>query len=235
MKNNELKVTASNICNIIEKLDQPYKKNDFLGLKISKDNFKIIDNSVPILLSAPHAVKQFRESYRDNLKPADMNTGGIVEYLCGSCECNGIIRTFYKKDDPNYYADKNSIKYRNKICKIVKSKKIRLLLDIHGCNNNREYDIYIGTNKKRNLCSDRVICNKLCECLIKTGAKIVVDKELCASKKNNICKEVAAKMNIPCIQIEIRKEWRTTSIGLYKFIMAMESFIQEVRMNYIKI
>ena len=97
----------------------------------------------------------------------------------------------------------------------------------------REYDIYIGTNKKRNLSNDRVIYSKLCEYLIKTGAKIVVDKELCASKKNNICKEVAAKMNIPCIQIEIRKEWRTTSIGLYKLIMAMESFIQETKMNYI--
>ena len=42
MRNNELKVTISNICNIIEKLDQPYKKNDFLGLKVSKDNFKIL-------------------------------------------------------------------------------------------------------------------------------------------------------------------------------------------------
>lgn len=72
---------------------------NIIGVDAGSDNFKIIKGDMPILLSAPHAVKQIREG---KIKEEDRLTGAIVEYLCIKTGTNGIVRTYNHNDDPNY-------------------------------------------------------------------------------------------------------------------------------------
>lgn len=59
-------------------LDQRYEVNDCFGQEGEGWNFEVYEGNVPVLVSAPHAVKQLREG---RIKRQDGLTGGLVEYL----------------------------------------------------------------------------------------------------------------------------------------------------------
>lgn len=214
----------SELAGKIAEYNAPYEeKTANEGRRSFRKNYKLILNSSPVLLSAPHAVKQFRNGEK---KGKDINTGGIVEYLCESAGCCGIIRTFNKFDDPNYSPDKVSERYREEIRSFVRTSHCPLLLDIHGCADTRSYDIYIGTNHGKNIQGRIDLARQLADLLRKSGASVVIDEKLCASREYNICRETASQTQIPCMQIEIRNEWRTQPKYLEKLIPALESFIR---------
>lgn len=81
----------------ILKVNELYIQNNHNGIKSDGQNFKIINGKIPILLSAPHAVRQGRNG---NVKSAETLTGPIVEILCKTTGASGIIRTFNLDDDP---------------------------------------------------------------------------------------------------------------------------------------
>jgi len=109
----------------------------------SLTNYKFIRGNILILLSAPHAVNQGRNG---KIKVADANTGGITEYLCNTSNCYGIIRSYNKLDDPNKDDFGFGLSYKQKILSAIREYNIKLVLDIHGCNNSHDFDFCIGTN-----------------------------------------------------------------------------------------
>lgn len=86
-------------------LNEKYEANDYHGIKGEATNYRVILGKVPILVSAPHAVRQLREGM---LKERDGMTGGIVEYLCEELGVFGIVRIWEAGDDPNYAEDERS-------------------------------------------------------------------------------------------------------------------------------
>lgn len=130
------------IKNIIE-LEEKYESNQYNGINNGNSNFKIIYGTIPIILSAPHSVNQYRE---ERIKGADKLTGAIVEYLCAKTGSNGIIRTYNFNDDPNYKNNGESLKYKKEILGLIKEKNIAILIDVHGCKDNHGFDIELGTN-----------------------------------------------------------------------------------------
>ena len=101
---------ADSIFNIIKEDNKKYEKNDYNGKMTSTKDYKVIQGKIPILLSAPHGVKQVRNK---KIKWEDAMTGGIVEYLCDTINAFGIIRTCNLNDDPNYNNDSLSLQYKN--------------------------------------------------------------------------------------------------------------------------
>lgn len=87
-----------NSLNLIFDLNEKYEANNCNGIVGTGNNYRIIPGKFPILLSAPHAVNQYRSG---ELKFADRFTGAIVELLCRLTGAYGIIRTFNLQDDPN--------------------------------------------------------------------------------------------------------------------------------------
>lgn len=137
-----------NIATQIEELNEKYKLNNANGFKNNNStNYTIINGNIPILLSAPHAVKQVRDG---KVKAEDAYTGGITEYLCKVCSCSGIIRTFNEADDPNIDNTGLGFDYKQQILNTIRQNDIKLLLDIHGCNNSYGFDFCIGTNNRKN-------------------------------------------------------------------------------------
>ena len=62
-------------------------------------SFKIINGSIPIILSAPHCVNQTRQG---KIKQAEGETGAIVQILSKLTNCYAIYKTYNNNDDANY-------------------------------------------------------------------------------------------------------------------------------------
>lgn len=207
---------------IIE-LEEKYSENNYNGIDNGKCNFKIIQGEVPILLSAPHAVKQYRDG---KIKAEDRFTGAIVEYLCEKTGVNGIIRVYNDSDDPNYENNGSSLKYKEAILDLIKEKDIVLLIDLHGCKDTHGFDIELGTNYGENINYDEKYLDILRNNFSTLG-KIVVDNKFCAIRNTTVSNFINKKSNIQCVQMEISKRFRNDN--LLKLLDVFEIIIKEIR------
>ena len=205
---------------IIE-LQKKYLANDANGIACDGDNFIIIEGKVPILLSAPHAVKHFRYG-KD--KQDDTSTGPLVEFICEKCSTYGIIRTFNKNDDPNFDDNGYGLKYKNAIVKLVKEKGISCLLDIHACSDEHGFDINIGTNDGKNINNDNFL--EIIKTEFEKIGKVEVDKMFKASGENTVCNYVHRNAEISCFQIEISASLRWKIRNLLKVENSLEKIIK---------
>ncbi len=209
----------------VENLNKKYKLNNSNGLSnISSINYILIYGNIPILLSAPHAVKQIRNGEE---KAEDANTGGITEYLCNTCKSYGIIRNYNKLDDPNNDNFGFGLEYKNKILDFIKENNIKLVLDIHGCNNSHNFDFCLGTNNRKNLNGQYEILNILSSDLSTIG-KVAIDEYFKASLDGNISKYISANSNIPSIQIEISNKYRKDEEYLEQLISCLQITIENI-------
>ena len=87
--------------------EKEFFTNKYMGL--SKNDYKYKKGSIPILISAPHSVKQIRN---DELKPADIYTGAIIKTLGKNTNAHIIYKT-HTKGDENHTDE--STPYRKKI------------------------------------------------------------------------------------------------------------------------
>ncbi len=202
-------------------LNKKYEENDFNGIYQGINNLKIIKGNVPILLSAPHSVKHVRNGY---FKRSDGLTGGITEYLAFHNQVFGITRVHNMLDDPNYYNIGESFLYKNVIMDLIKEDGIKCLLDIHGCSDNHDFSIDIGTNNGKN--TNKNIVNIILDKL-KVFDKVMVDEMFKASNDGNISKYIHERTGISCIQIEISKNIRFNKTEI--LIDCLENIIKELQ------
>lgn len=208
----------------ILQLNEKYVANNFNGIKVNGDNFKFIDGNLPILLSAPHAVRQNRNG---EVKSADMFTGPIVELLCKTTGASGIVRTFNLNDDPNFENSGYSLAYKKAILDYIKRRKIAIIFDIHGCSDNDDFDIDIGTNNGININKTENFLNIINSGLEKVG-RATVDKKFKASNEKTVSNYIHRKSNIPCFQIELSASIRKNPDRLLVLLNEFGSIISEL-------
>ena len=107
-----------------KKFDEFNKENE------KNKSFETIKGKIPILISAPHSVRQIRNG---KIKGKDIYTGPIVIILQKEADCYSIYKTKNNNDDANYDIENNT--YKEEILKIIEENQIKLLLDIHGASN----------------------------------------------------------------------------------------------------
>lgn len=86
--------------NIIEKIktyEKSFCANHYNGNDIA--SFKIEEGSIPVMLSASHAVNHYRNG---NIMWADMYTGGLTKYLRESTGCHIIYTSTFSETDANF-------------------------------------------------------------------------------------------------------------------------------------
>lgn len=208
--------------------NQKYKANNWNGIKENENNYNIIYGESPILLSAPHAVRQYRYG---KIKSADTFTGPIVEVLCKRTQANGIIRTFNLSDDPNSENSGYGLKYKNAILEIIKQNNIKCLIDIHGCRKDYGFDIDIGINNGINANGTGKLLSTIKNGISRCGI-IEVDRCFQASEDTNICNYIHRKGGIDCFQIEIssaiRKDFDKLLLFLDSFGQAIKELTEEI-------
>lgn len=140
-------INANTIISELRNLNYQFLVNNKNGLRIDNKNYIFKIGKIPILLSAPHAVKQYRES---QVKSSDYLTGALAIYLAEKCNCSYFVRIFNDNDDPNVPLGKTLLEIENEYLKNIK-KFIQeynqfLMIDIHGCVNSKDYDCSLWHN-----------------------------------------------------------------------------------------
>lgn len=140
-------INTNTIINKLKNINYQFLANDKNGIKIDNKSYIFKKGEIPILLSASHAVKQIRES---KVKPNDYLTGAIVLYLAEKCSCSYFVRVFNDNDDPNYPLGVTLSHVENEyliaLREFIQSYQQFLVMDIHGCNDNKKYDCSIWSD-----------------------------------------------------------------------------------------
>ena len=208
-----MKITKSVFELINKKFDEYNGSNE--------ESFKYLKGKEKIILSAPHSVSQIRNG---KIKGKDIATGAIAIFLQKSLNCYCIYKTRNNNDDANYDIEKNP--YKEKLLKIIEKEDIKFLLDIHGAKASQGFDIDIATNNLKNINGKTEYVTDF----INTGKKygintITVDKVFKASTLHTIAYTISEKLKIPCLEIEISKEYR--DVKTFKNIQVILNFLEE--------
>lgn len=177
------------------------------------------------MLSAPHAVKQYRES---QVKSCDYLTGALTIYLAEKCNCSYFVRTFNDNDDPNYplgmtlnYVDNA---YLIELAKFIKEFNQFLVIDLHGSTNSRLYDLSIWSDN----------CNTCDRNIIKTFSNTFKNYGLSVDNGSEyLGGQVTRQSSLitNAFQLEIKRRVRTLKLENYyllkSFIDSIEKSIYE--------
>lgn len=178
------------------------EENPYLKTK----EFIIRKGNNNIMLSAPHAFEHLR---KENIKKREYNTDNIINILHRITSSHIIYTYKNNKTDPNYHENTT---YRKELLKYIKQNNIKYFIDIHGLNDNKDYNIELGINNYVNVNNDESLIKKI-ENIIKDNLtkKIVIDKKYKGGKKT-LSYFIHENTNIKCIQIEINKNYRKYKI-----------------------
>ena len=218
-------INANTIISELRNLNYQFLENNKNGLRIDNKNYIFKVGKIPILLSAPHAVKQYRES---QVKPSDYLTGALAIYLAEKCNCSYFVRVFNDKDDPNFPLGETLLEIENEYLKNIKrfiqEYNQFLMIDIHGCVNSKDYDCSLWHNDY-NTCEPQIV--KIFENNFNCYA-LTVDNgsEYLGGQVTRQCALVTNSF-----QIEIKRKIRTLKLENYyllkSFIDSMETSIFE--------
>jgi hypothetical protein len=190
-----------------------------------EDPFWFSLGRLPILVSAPHSVRHYRQK---KIKMSDQFTGSLVYLLNQLTGCNSIAATKLYGGDPNF--DDPCI-YKEKVAEICSRAKVKFVLDIHGAARDREFDVDFGTNGGKNLLGKTKILELVERNLQDFGLSRISHDHFAASGPNTIANYVARELGIPAVQIEINKQYRVPAQnpqGFHRLLGALVASVREL-------
>lgn len=189
-------------------------------------NYSLIEGTAPVLVSAPHVFAHLRPSMRGVLKQGEPHTDELVKMVCSESGAYGIYLSDKETEyDPNYHQLENNL-YKQEISTLVKNKKIKYLLDIHGLSDKHNYDVGITfcmRYRKSKELGDKILVE-----LNKQKDLKDLSYYIGYSPKNfqeTLTQYASEKLKIPSIQIEVARYIREDSKLLKEFSAAISSLI----------
>lgn len=210
----------------IEELNKEIFDKEQIRKQNKEKSFEIIHGTIPIILSAPHAVKQTRNG---KIKEAEGETGAIAQIIAKETGAYVIYKTYNNDDDANYDICNNL--YKEELKQVITNNKIQLLLDLHGAKYESDFAIDIGTDYGKNIKNHKLI-EILKDCLYKYGIDNVKENEkFRASTPHTISKYISESTGISCIQLEIAGQYRYIENidGVEKLIKALIDFVNIIK------
>lgn len=193
-----------------------------------EDPFRYFPGKLPILVSAPHAVRYYKQK---RIRISDEFTGSIVYLLNKLTGCHALAVTKLYGGDPNV---DNPCLYKERIAEICDKEKVKLLLDIHGVARQREFDVDLGTDRGKTLLGKAKIVETLELNFQNFGLSRISKDPFGASGLNTISNYVAHELKIPAVQIELNKQFRVPSQnpqGFHRMLGALAESIKELAMD----
>ena len=191
----------------IKDTEQKFKVNNYKGNSQCSCMVEKYGN-LPILLSAPHAVKQIRNG---EIKAHEFYTGAIVECLAKQIGCACITKQYLienaANDDPN--TDNAYCSYKTAINQFLQEHTIKLFVDIHGLSSKRDSIIDICIDKGKNV-NNMALVSKLQECIHSEFGENTcsIDKYFQAFSDNIMSKWVHSVFDISALELEINGTYR---------------------------
>ena len=160
----------------------------------------ILEGTLPVMVSAPHAVSQLR---RGRIKQSESYTGVLAELL-SEAGIHAIIKTQNLDDDANYDSVSG---FRRDLAAYIAENDIICLIDLHIMKASREHTVETAVDRGANIQDDwRII-----ELLRKAAADAEIgsfanDTNFRADNPNCIGADISRSCGIPAVQMEIN--WR---------------------------
>lgn len=210
-----------NCIETIKEYETLFSDNQYDGS--GKSAFVIEEGTIPIMVSAPHAINHFREGH---VKWADMYTGGIARYLHEETGCHLIYSCMFTESDPNFDLPETN-RYQKALREFVEKYNVLVLLDLHGASKKREYAVEMGTAPEQNQIQGVVgeedpslheykFISELIQNLFEANFKLCPSEQkevwknriFDAGDQNTVTKYISKNTNTACIQLEINETYR---------------------------
>ena len=173
----------------------------FLDNNSFLDNICVVEGTIPVLISVPHAVPHMRDGRE---KSDEVNTDVIGLAVNAQAGCHLFINDGVE-GDPNH--DENNV-YKEKLLEYVRVHGIAMVIDLHGASQAREFDFELGTAHGRNVAGFEE-CVDLFRTLPELSGKIVsVDEVFPASAPVRVSSYISANSSVPSLQIEVNRRMR---------------------------
>lgn len=179
------------------------------GVKIpdGENWFNIIEGIKPVIITAPHATRPMREGVR-----RFSDGGGTAAMAVALSEMSGatvIYTTYEGPSDPNYYDDN---KFKEALSFLIDKVNPKYILDIHGSDPFRSYDIDLGTVNGASLLGKETLIIDLIKSLRDNGINSISYNRFAASKHETIA-NFSSRKGVPAIQLEINATYITPASG----------------------
>ena len=175
---------------------------------------------IPILFTAPHAMKQVRED--GTIKAGEPYTKAIALYLNKYFDVNCMIKTKDTGLDANR---DNRDEFKIELLRFIKDNNIKLVIDLHGSDKDRDFDIEFGT--LNNLSADYSTIKELEEAFIENGISNIKHNDPFTG--GAITQYIYTLKDVEVIQLEINREYRSNKNidKLERLCKSLEFFINE--------
>ena len=175
---------------------------------------------IPILFTAPHAMKQVRED--GTIKAGEPYTKAIALYLNKYFDVNCMIKTKDTGLDANR---DNRDEFKTELLRFIKDNNIKLVIDLHGSDKDRGFDIEFGT--LNNLSADYSTIKELEEAFIENGISNIKHNDPFTG--GAITQYIYTLKDVEVIQLEINREYRSNKNidKLERLCKSLEFFINE--------
>ncbi|MFD2442597.1 hypothetical protein ACFSO7_01105 [Bacillus sp. CGMCC 1.16607] len=210
-----------NLLGITQILEKQFSYNNYNGFDNSVLPYSLKLGKHNILISAPHAVNHIREN---RVKKADIYTGTIASIVQLHTNAFCIYSNRISEEDPNYITGGQ---YKEAIKGICNQFGIDLILDIHGADLNREFDIDLGTIYGKSISNGKV--DSIKNIFNNNGINNVkVNEVFSASHPGTITYFSKNSLNVSAIQIEINRFFRDPNSNLGAYTSLINSLIDIV-------
>lgn len=179
-----------------------FYKTDKKANPRQENPFRVFPGRIPILVSAPHAVRHVRDR---KIKKSDEFTGSIDYLLNQLTGCYSLAVTKLYGGDPN--VDSPCI-YKELLASLCREHKVTLVLDLHGAAREHDFDIDIGSREGRSLLGQSKVLTLLTENLMSAGLKNISQNYFPAKGINTITHFTNRELGIPALQLEINRKYR---------------------------
>lgn len=167
--------------------------------KPSTQVYIIKEGTVPILLTAPHTMRQQRLD--GSVKRREPFTRAIAKYVSEKTNCSYLIKEKDTLIDSNW---EEMDAFKVLLEEIIKKNHIKLVIDLHGASKQRNFDVELGT--LNNLTADFSTIMELKEAFRENG---IINIEMNNPfKGGGITKYIYGITDIDIIQIEINRQYR---------------------------
>ncbi|MGN0070366.1 MAG: hypothetical protein ACI361_00830 [Atopobiaceae bacterium] len=204
---------AGSLVQRLEELEERFSCESYAG---KGPELLVEEGSIPVLVSAPHAVTQTREGAD---KRAEILTGALALWLHETCGVHIFCRAKADGHDPNFDAfEENS--YQQELVRYCQEHHVSCVVDLHGASAEHAFGIDIGTastpqDLHASLLGHGFLLDLMDAALVSTvgtlslfDEAIVHDGRFAAAGAHTIARNVSERAQVPALQIEVNGQLR---------------------------
>ncbi len=154
-----------------EKAEKLFQNNGYNGNPIRKLSIRRAGKG-PVLFVSVHATNHYSGKEDADIKVADLYTGGMARTIA-YCTQSPLIFNTSRNSEHNPHL--GEMKADSVIRKQILSGSLKAVLDIHGCKDNNDFDIAIGTGGSSLLPNQQKLLDILYSVFNKTDFKIALN------------------------------------------------------------